>query len=145
VALGYGSSPKFGASPLLFLQRLKLATSNLVHSLSLPRPIIKLHPEQKVATALGWWSSPIFWRFPFNISAMAGASDFKFGTHLEFAKAHDKTTRKRKYRHGPALGVLPKIWGFLSIFTQWLKLATSNLVHNLGLPRPTNNPHSEEK
>ena len=26
-------APKFGASPLIFLQRLKLATSNLVHGL----------------------------------------------------------------------------------------------------------------
>ena len=32
VALGKGSSPKFGASPLIFLQRLKLATLNLVCS-----------------------------------------------------------------------------------------------------------------
>jgi len=30
-------------------------------------------------------------------------------------------------------------------FTQWLKLATSNLVHSLGLPRPTIKPHLEEK
>ena len=46
--------------------------------------------------------------FPYNISATARASDFKFGTHLEFAKAHDETTRRRKGRHGPALGVLPQ-------------------------------------
>jgi len=26
--------------------------------------------------------------FSYNISAAAGASDFKFGKHLEFAKAH---------------------------------------------------------
>jgi len=26
--------------------------------------------------------------FPFNVSAMAEASDFKFGTQLGFAKAH---------------------------------------------------------
>jgi len=29
-----------------------LATSNLVHSLGLPRPIIKSHPEKKVSAAL---------------------------------------------------------------------------------------------
>ena len=81
--------------------------------------------------------APEIWGFSFIISATAGARDFKFGTYLEFAKAKDKTTRRRKGRHGPALGVLPKIWGFPSIFTQWLKRATSNLVHNLGLPRPT--------
>jgi len=50
---------------------------------------------------------------PYNISATAGASDFKFGTQLKFAKAHDKITRRRKGRHGPGLGVLPKICGFL--------------------------------
>jgi len=74
-----------------------------------------------------------------------GASDFKFGTQLEFAKAHHKITRRRKDNHGPKLEVLPKMWGFPSICTQWLKLATSNLVHNLGLPRPTKKPHPEEK
>jgi len=55
VALVYGSSPKFGASPLIFLQRMrmKLATSNLVQYLGLPRPIIKSHLEEKVGGALG--------------------------------------------------------------------------------------------
>jgi len=37
-----------------------------------------------------------------NISATAGASDFKFGKQLEFAKAHHKITRGR--REGMALG-----------------------------------------
>jgi len=72
---------------------------------------------------------------------MAGASDFIFGMQLEFAKAHDKITRRRKGRHGPGLEVFPDIWGFPSIFIQRLKLATSNLVHNLGLPRAIKKPH----
>jgi len=38
VALGSGSTQKLEGSPLIFWQRLKLATSNLVHSLGLPRP-----------------------------------------------------------------------------------------------------------
>ena len=38
-----GRSPKLGASPIIFLQRLGLATSNLARSLGLPRPIIKSH------------------------------------------------------------------------------------------------------
>jgi len=38
---------KFLGPPLIFLQRLKLATSHLVYSLGLPRPIIKLHPKEK--------------------------------------------------------------------------------------------------
>ena len=49
VVLGYRSFLKFWGSPLIFLQRLKLATSNLVYCLGLPRPIIKLHPEEKWA------------------------------------------------------------------------------------------------
>jgi len=31
-------------------------------------------------------------RFNFNIYTMAEAKDFKFGTQLEFVKAHHKTT-----------------------------------------------------
>jgi len=83
--------------------------------------------------------------FPYNISATAGASDFKFGTQLGFAKVHYKITRKRKSRHGPGIGEFPKIWGSPSIFTHKLKLATSNLVHSLGLPRPITKSHPEEK
>ena len=95
-------------------QRLKLATSNLVHSLSLPRPIIKSHSGEKV----GWpWLPKRLW-FPCNISAMAGVSDFKFGTQLVFAKAHHKIMRRRKGGHGPGLGEFSKIWGFsFNIYT----------------------------
>jgi len=67
-----------------------------VYSLGLPRFIIKSHPEEKVGEAMGSGSTSIFRGFPYNISATAGASDFKFGMHLEFAKAHDKTTRRVK-------------------------------------------------
>jgi len=36
------------------------------------------------------------WKFPYNISATAGASDFKFGKELGFANAHHKTTPRGK-------------------------------------------------
>ena len=49
---------------------------------------------------------------------MADASDFKFGTQLEFAKAHHKITPKGKRRRGLGLGKLPYIWGFPLIFLQ---------------------------
>jgi len=52
VALGYWSSLNFWDSPLIFLQRLKIAISNLVRSLSLPSPMIKSHPEEKKGVAL---------------------------------------------------------------------------------------------
>ena len=74
---------------------------------------------------------------------MAGASDFKCGKQQGFVEAHHKSTRRRKGGHGPGQGELCKIWGFSSIFTQWLKLATSNLVNSLGLPRPTIKPIPE--
>jgi len=41
------------SSPLIFFQRLKLATTNSVCSLCFPRPIIKLHPKENVGVALG--------------------------------------------------------------------------------------------
>jgi len=97
----------------------------------------KITPRGKSGHGLGLGELPNILEFPYNIYATDGARDFKFGLELKFAKAHDKITRRRKGRHGPGLGELPTIWGFPSIFTQRLKLATSNLVHNLGLPRPT--------
>jgi len=72
--------------------------------------------------------------FPYNIFGAAGASNFKFGAQLGFAQTHHNNTRRRKGARGPGLGDLPKIWGFSSMFTQWLKIATSNLVRSLGLP-----------
>ena len=49
---------------------------------------------------------------PFNISATADASDFKFGMQLGFAKGHHKITPRAKNGRGPGLGKLPKISGF---------------------------------
>ena len=48
-----------------------------------------------------------------HISATAGASDFKFGMQLGFAKAHHKITRRRKGGRGPGLAELPKFGSFL--------------------------------
>jgi len=50
--------------------------------------------------------------FPFNISATAEASDFKFGTQLGFVKAHHKITPRGKSGGGLWLGELLKILGF---------------------------------
>ena len=105
----------------------------------------KITLRGKSGHGLGLGELPKILGFSYNISATAAASDFKYGTQLGFAKARNKIARKRKGRHGPRLGVLPEIWGFPSIFTQWLKLATSNLVHNLRLPKLTIKPHLEEK
>ena len=64
--------------------------------------------------------------FPFNISATAEASDFKFGKQLGFAKGHHKITPRGKSGRDPGLGKLPKILGSPLIFLQRRKLATSD-------------------
>ena len=71
-------------------------TLNLVHSLGLPRPIIKSHTEEKVDVVLYYRSSPKNLGFPFNICAMAEASNFRFGMRLGFAKAHCTNHNQRK-------------------------------------------------
>jgi len=118
---GLGELPKFGASPLLFLEQLQLATSNLVHSLGWPRHVIKSHREKSMG-GLGLGELPKTVGFPYNVSVTAGASDFKFGAQLGFAKVQHKITRRRKGGNGNGLGKLPKIWGSPSIFTQWLQM-----------------------
>jgi len=96
----------------MFLQRLKLATLNLVFSLGFPKPIIKSRLEENVAWPITRKVSQNF-RFPYNISAKAGASDFIFGAQLGFVKTHHKITCKRKGGCDHELGELPKIWGSL--------------------------------
>jgi len=93
----------------------------------------KMTPKEKIEVGLGLKELSNILRFPYNISAKVGASDFKFGMRLGFAKSYHKITRRRKGGHG--LRELPKIWGSPSVFIQWLKLATSNLVHSLDLVR----------
>jgi len=51
--LRLGELPKILGSPVIFLQRLGLETSNLARSWGLPRPVIKLHAVEKVGVALG--------------------------------------------------------------------------------------------
>jgi len=91
-----------------------------IHSLGLPRPLIKSHPQKKVDVAP--WARELrkFLWFPCNISATAEASNFKIGMHLGFAKAHDKTTPRGKSGRGLGLGKLLNIWGSLLIFLQRL-------------------------
>jgi len=60
---------------------MKPATSSLASSLGLPSPIIKSYQNKKWMWpwAMG---APQNFGVPFNISATAEASDFKFGTQL---------------------------------------------------------------
>jgi len=90
--------------------------------------------KSRCGPGLGKFSE--IWGFPFNITATAEASDFKFGTQLGFAKAHLKITPRRKSEGVFRLGSSPKFCGSPVIFLQRLGLATSNLAHSWGLPRP---------
>jgi len=69
----------------------------------LPRPIIKSHPEEKLAWPWARKASQI-WGFPFNIFATTEDSDFKIGRLVGFAKAHHKIPPRRKEGRGPKLG-----------------------------------------
>jgi len=66
-------------------------------------------PLEKTGCGPGLGELPEVWGFPFNISATAEASDFKFGIQLGLAKAHIKITPRGKSRGGLGLGELPKI------------------------------------
>jgi len=90
-------------------ERLKLAALNFVYSLGLPRPNIKLHPEEK---ACPWARGALQnWGFFFNIFATTEGSDFKIGRLVGFAKTHHKISPRRK--KGVALGLgVPKYVGF---------------------------------
>jgi len=62
------------------------------------------------------------------------ASEFKFGMQLGFTKArHKNHTQKKGWAWPWARGASQNL-GSPSIFTQWLKLVTSNLVHSFGSP-----------
>jgi len=50
---GLGELPKIWGSSLIFLQRLKLATSKLAGRWALPRPITKSHRKENVGVVMG--------------------------------------------------------------------------------------------
>jgi len=52
--LGLGELRKILGSPIIFLQRLGLATSNLVRSWGLPRPILKSHADKREGWIWPW-------------------------------------------------------------------------------------------
>ena len=87
---------------------MKLATSSLACSWGLPRPI-KNPTQKKSGCCPGLGQLPKIWRFPFNIYAMAEASDFKFGTQLGFPTSSYKITLKDKNGPGPRLEAPKKL------------------------------------
>ena len=69
---------------------------------------------------------------PLTYSATVEANNIKFGTQLGFGTRLPKTTFMTKI-DGVWVREHPKKVGTPYLFLQPLKLATSNLVHNLGL------------
>ena len=57
---------------------------------------LKIPPRRKNGRGPGLGELPEILGFPFNISATAEASVFKFGTQLGFAKAHHKIIPRGK-------------------------------------------------
>ena len=70
---------------------------------------------------------------PLRISATVETSNFKFGIQLGFGTILPKKQRLRPKLAGVWARGSSKIIGTPYVFLQPLKLATSNLVHNLGL------------
>ena len=70
---------------------------------------------------------------PLHISATVEANNFKCGTQIGFGTILAKTTFKTKIGGGLSQGTSQKKIGTPYLFLQPLKLATSNLVCNLGM------------
>jgi len=56
----------------------------------------KITPREKSVGDFGLGKLPNSFGSPFNISARAEASEFKYGTQLGFAKGHHKITPRGK-------------------------------------------------
>jgi len=91
------------------------ATSNLARSWGLARRIVKSH-QKKSGCGPGLGELPKIWWTPFDISATAGASDFKFCRQLGFAKAHHKITPGGKVGMAMGYGCSPKFGVSLQYF-----------------------------
>jgi len=125
-----GASKKVG-TPYLFLQPLKLATSNLVHNLGLGLAYQKQLLGQKLAGSGPREHPNKIWD-TLRISATVEANNFKCGTQIGFGTSLAKKQHLRPTFEGVwAMGTSKKI-GTPYLFLQPLKLATSNLVCNLG-------------
>jgi len=83
-----GASKKFG-TPYIFLQLLKLATSNLVHNLCIGLAYQKTTFGTKIVGGLGQGSIKKIWD-PLLISATVKASNFKFGIQIGFGTSLSK-------------------------------------------------------
>jgi len=107
--LSQGSIRKKCGTPYVFLQPLKLPTSNLVHKLSLGLAYQKQRFGPKLA---GIWAKGASKQNlePLRISATVEAGNFKFGTQLRFGTSlPKKTTFRTKIGGAWARGASGKI------------------------------------
>jgi len=86
---------------------MKPATLNLACSSGVPSP--SSNPTRKKGVRPWARGVPQNLGLSFNITATAEASDFKFGTQLEFAKARHKIIPRGKSGHELGLRKLPYI------------------------------------
>ena len=70
---------------------------------------------------------------PLRIFATVEASNFQFRTQIRFGTSLPENNVLDHNWRGSGLGEHPKKFGTPYVFLQPLKLATSNLVHKLGL------------
>ena len=98
--VGQGSIQKF-ETPYVFLQPLKLATSNVVHKLGLGLAYQKQRFGPKLA---GVWARGASKKWdPLRIFATVEASNFKLGTQIWFGTSLPKTTFWTKIGGGLSL------------------------------------------
>jgi len=82
-------------------------------------------------------------KFPY-IFVIDEARDSKFGSQLEFTKAHHQIPLE-KSGCGPGLGELPEIWGFPFDISATDEASDFKFGTPLDLPRPIIKSHPEEK
>ena len=130
--LGWGALLQILGPPTYFCnnfsQGLQIWYITWGHGVVLPKTTFRT----KIA---GFWArgaAPKFWNL-LVICTPAEDSNFKFGTQLSVTEqvALLKTTFRANTDRGMGQGAPQKFWG-LYLFLQTLKVATSNLVYNLG-------------
>jgi len=106
---------------------------NFLHHLGTGYCLPKTMFRNKIGGGGAWLGEHPNILYPQRISATVEANNFKFGRRLGFGTSLPKNNVLDQNRRGSGLGEHPKKIGTSYLFLQTLKLATSNLVHKLGL------------
>jgi len=85
---------------------------------------------------------PEIWGFPFNISATAEATDFKFGTQLGFAKTHSHPEENVVW---PWARGTPKYFGFRNNISATAGASDFKFGVLLGFAKSHHKSHPKEK